>query len=373
MIILVLSIVVIFYTSFTTNKKLTTKTKIKTTTTIIRETTASTTTTVPIITTTSATSTTIKILQEYNGSILTFKESFPNQFLFLNKKDETWKVYRPEVIKEFYANYSDSIDFIILFSTERLYSDNSMTVIYDVKGIGLEGNIDNFVNTTKRLKSVIAMDMVDYFYMATPERKNTVNNVFLDVIMHEMGHHWCCYINGLGIPLPGHWTNNLDLFNGNPRYVDLMAYYQWILSSSEEICVNGNNNSVKHMFSDLTMYLMGLIPEEKVSSIKVHNFTLRPNDIYYNTWGPNCVESHNFSFTKSVTIQDIQQINGQRIPPYLTSQKNFNVAFIVLVTYNKSIDYDYVNYIQLYKNNLPEAWSNATKNNSKIYFGLSAS
>ncbi len=147
-----------------------------------------------------------------------------------------------------------------------------------------------------------------------------------------------------------------------------MGYYQWIVNGSQETCVDGNSPNVTRTFSNLTLYLMGLIPPDQVSPIYLHEFNPKPGDAYFNTWGPNCSQPNLFTGTKAITIQDIINANGVRLPSYADSQKNFSVAFVILDDYNTDAPQSFIDYVNEYERDLPEAWRKATDGNSSITF-----
>ena len=60
--------------------------------------------------------------------------------------------------------------------------------------------------------------------------------------------------------------------------------------------------------------------------------------------------------------------DGERIPSYENSQKDFRVAFVVVVPAGDIIDPAFVEYVNLYKQALPQAWSDSTSQKSRISF-----
>ncbi|MDD4251264.1 MAG: hypothetical protein PHX27_03675, partial [Candidatus ainarchaeum sp.] len=97
----------------------------------------------------------------------------------------------------------------------------------------------------------------------------------------------------------------------------------------------------------------------------LHKFEKTDNE-FYNLWGPSCSSNPKFLETKVITIEDIIRINGERIPSYDSSKKDFNVGIVVLVPHGSEIDYDFVNYVNKYKQAIPEGWQIATNNKSTM-------
>ncbi len=268
-------------------------------------------------------------------------------------------------ITDFYKKYTDSYDFLIIApQVMGLQNNFNRMITSSVEGIGLE----KFNQSYKVLQSVTAIDL----YRGYQAQLSNPNGISLDptilnlIIFHEIAHQWCCYIDGLGNfnrELPGHWVNNLDLFSGNKTYGDIMGYYQWMKKDNEMICTDTNDESTEKVFSNLTLYLAGLLPKEAVSPIYLHKFQESDNDAY-NIWGPTCYGNPNFTETEEITIQDIIDANGERVPNYESSQKDFVFKYVVVVPYDTGIDPNFINYVNLYLAETPSGWSKVTKNTS---------
>ena len=115
---------------------------------------------------------------------------------------------------------------------------------------------------------------------------------------------------------------------------------------------------------------MGLIPLENVNSIKVHSFIPVSNGINYLIEGPTCYANPApiFNSTKEISIKDIILVNGERVPPYQDSQKDFKVSFVIVVPYGETINKSHIDLVKYYRDNLPEAWSKATSSRSTISY-----
>ncbi|MBU3907300.1 MAG: hypothetical protein KKA64_03545 [Nanoarchaeota archaeon] len=268
-------------------------------------------------------------------------------------------------IADFYENYTDAYDFLIVApQIMGLQSNFNRMITSSVKGIGL----DEFNQSYKVLQSVTAVDLYRSYYsqLSNPDGIS-LDPVMLNlVIFHEIAHQWCCYIDGVGNfnhELPGHWIKNLDLFSGNKTYGDIMGYNQWMKKDNEMICTDTNDENTEKVFSDLTLYLAGLLPKEKVSPIFLHKFQ-ESNDENYNTWGPSCYDSPNFTETETIAIQDIIDANGERVPSYELSKKDFVFRYVVILPYGSNIDSNFIDYVNLYVSETPQGWSKVTRNTS---------
>jgi hypothetical protein len=139
-----------------------------------------------------------------------------------------------------------------------------------------------------------------------------------------------------------------------------MSYYQWIIKDGQEYCVDGNDNNTICKFSDLSLYLMGFLPPDKVSPIYEHVFESKPGNSYYN--------EHKFIETRTITIQDIINANGTRIPSCEKSRKNFSIKFIIAAEKGESVPLGFIEYVKKYMEALPEAWNRLTSYKSNIGF-----
>lgn len=296
-----------------------------------------------------------------NGScqerIVIIREDYAGE-LYYQIDENYFKIKPTELLEKFYFIYEDNVDFLILLATKST-GHSSFRINQKVEGIGQNFG-DIYPDITENLLSIINLN----FYSIFKTYPDLQDSLLYGVLIHEIGHSWCCEIGGLGIDLPGHWTNNIDLLYGDTNYGDMMGYNHWVLNNGEKICVNINN--VNRTFSDLTLYLMGLIPADEVNPINIYDFEQYPDNELYNIWGPPCFEDPTFTDTRIVTIEDIQSNNGIREPSYKNSQKEFNYAFIYVMPFGESIDEDFLNYINLYDNALPEAWKVVTKDKSII-------
>ena len=282
---------------------------------------------------------------------------------------ERWDINTLNFLKQFYQTHGDDYDFIVLFPTKPIYNNNSVRITVDTVGTGVEKRWtqdSRYANYTKRLKSIAELNY--YFIWEGPWfNKKVVDKVFLKIMMHEITHHWCCHISGW----PGegddyteitqgiHWPNNLDLFYGDARYIDIMGYGQWIRNNGKDICV-GQTDTTQWKFSKLTQYLMGLISPNQVDPVYLYEPKETPNR-------PVCGKYQTIN-TYMMTIENIIQINGVRIPSYENSQKNFRIVFVVVTPKGEKVEQEFIDYVKLYKQALPDAWGKATDQNSHIIY-----
>lgn len=217
------------------------------------------------------------------------------------------------VTKEFYSYYNDDYDFIAIISDEgRFLNRDYFSIKNDVQNIGapIHDNSD-YYGSSGRLQGIIRFPIPSFFDLAEPGA------------VHEIGHRWINFLNitpfNLGIP---HWplsTLAKDIMGfslaggegGNFNFnVTPYGQNQWQL-------VPDNNPKV---FSDLSLYLMGLIPSSEVSNHIIFLDQSQPISSGAVWSGP----------VANINGADIVGQLGERVPNYMTSQKEFRIATILL-------------------------------------------
>jgi hypothetical protein len=295
------------------------------------------------------------VLEERNaGDFLVIDQSYTGS-------DTRWAVLFGNVLNQFYETHAEkNYDFIVLFPAKPMVSSWATALNRHIDGIG--GGYGSYPYAPD-LYALSAVDLFPLWTIGLPAPDPTVLN---GIILHEIGHYWLANIQWPQHAAIGHWQNNLDLFGGDTRYVDPMAYYHWIIKNGQEACVNGNAPNVTRKFSNLSLYIMGLLPPDQVSPIYEHLFDLQPGNDYYNMWGPVCGNAHHFFETRTITIQDIINTNGARNPSYEQSKKDFRTAFIIVTAKGQAVPSGFIDYVRKYKDALPGAWSQMTSGKSSM-------
>ncbi len=139
-------------------------------------------------------------------------------------------------------------------------------------------------------------------------------------INHEIGHRWAAYLNAaalnLSLPTGFHW--------GASDHVGQMGNGPFLLPDRDGYRVTNAEDSEKFVanpFSDLELYLMGLVRPDEVRPYRF--VTDRSVDVQFGAIVP--AES-----TRVVTIDDIINVYGQRVPAMATSQSAFTAAYVVV-------------------------------------------
>lgn len=298
------------------------------------------------------------------GNALLIYEQYEGELLKKDYRDAELNVIKySEFLKRFYATQTDDYDFLIVDTPAKLRSSQLVSLHRETFGRD-EHTLKIY---TERLRAIA---IVTYHNRYNFDKKiDNLNEQDLGTTLHEIGHEWCCFTDINEQRNLIHWPNNLDLFDGDSRYVDLLSFYQWVVNDEGEQCLDGNDReNVERKFSDFTLYLMGLMPASEVIPIKFHEFEKKEGDenSFYNVHGPTCNDERKFTETKEITTQEFVNKYGIRTQSYETSQKNFNVAYVIIVPYEENIDRGYIEYVNGYSVLLPESWSRATNQRSEM-------
>jgi len=213
-----------------------------------------------------------------------------------------------EIANNFYEKHEDTYDFLTIYVT---YNDSNNMYHYLVKnqiqGIGLSifNNSDSYGSKGKLIginwMKDIDMD-VEYY-----ERFNHSIKLGVNAILHETSHQWGAYVdfidengqrsNSLRNPYNmAHWDKKLE------TGYDLLDGYSWR--------DNGNGTFTAKVtdfmqgYSQLDLYLMGLMSKDEVSPLKLINST---SDTKYMDVGTTISGS-----IRTISIQQIIDVAGNR-------------------------------------------------------------
>ena len=206
------------------------------------------------------------------------------------------------------AFVDDPFDFIVIFNTTATGDGipRSRGVKNDIEGINL-GSYDSSsaYGSAGRLQQVVYQN----------------NSVVGLEVNHEIGHRWGAFLDdpalNLSIPTGFHWGPSDHVGQmGNGPYVQEDANGDYLVTNAE-----GSEHFISNRFSNLELYLMGLVGPDEVAPLR---FVTDP-DVTVNFGATLPAAS-----TRPVTIDDIVDVYGQRLPPSETSQNVFAAAFVVV-------------------------------------------
>jgi flagellar hook assembly protein FlgD/fibronectin type 3 domain-containing protein len=235
-------------------------------------------------------------------------------------------VARQALLNKFYEDHSDDYDFIIVMTTFEFETDGA-TAFYNriqnnVSGIGLsivdfsesygsDGKLLGLIDLAAY--SQYALNPLDYNYSS-----------LLTTTAHELLHQFGAFISYENSD--GEISDDLIGYQG--------AHWSYYLDTdaSVEYGSNWQDNGdgtftaigVRRFYSELDLYLMGFLPAEEVS-----DFGLIRSDDESQFSFPGLGDV--ISGTKEViSIDQVIAVEGERVPSYEDSQKQFDVGFIVL-------------------------------------------
>lgn len=248
---------------------------------------------------------------------------------------------RREIAREFYRSHGDDYDFLVIFTNFDFRMPSLQAKAFfspaknDVQGIGLELSDETDAYTPdgaflSRLQGTIDMANIAGHALepADPEFDDT-----LLTLSHEILHRWGAYVhfrdgdetsNAL-LGLDGaHWSFLLDS-GGSTLYGN-----NWqdngdgtFTSAAPEQVRSGE--VIGRIFSPLDLYLMGLVDKSRVPPLLlIDSPGLDRNAL-------PAIDVTIPGTAKTVTIDDIIAIEGERVPAATDSRKDFRMAFIYAV------------------------------------------
>lgn len=224
-----------------------------------------------------------------------------------------------KIAKFLYTHFEDDFDFIFLISNNDSYPDTtayagiSYAVKNDVEGIGRSiFDSTSEYGSSGRLKSFIHLP-----------RRNALEN---GPSLHEMLHAWASYV--VETSYSGHWgfSSGAGQHGGFDRdtLVNLgNGIYQANNGKEGSTFFGENANGGNSLpYSDIELYLMGLLDKSEVSPLLVAN-----EPAWLVPYEPGKFSASGFT---EYTIGDIIEENGERKPSLAESQKQFRALTVIL-------------------------------------------
>ncbi|MFH1170115.1 MAG: peptidoglycan-binding domain-containing protein [Candidatus Vogelbacteria bacterium] len=264
------------------------------------------------------------------------------------------------VAKKFYQlnpNKRNTYDFLSIFSTfhDTFTNDYHMTVHSNVNGIGPIPTLGE-VGLPSRLLGINYLKD-SYNFNNIKSEVDIKNNLYK--IVHETGHQWLAYLGrDEGISDGMHyskWVNNGFQKNGE-WWSDAMGGWPWEENNDGTYRINVSVNLQNRGFSNLSLYLMGLIPASEVSDFQI----IIPSD----PSEEGLIDIR--ASAKTIKISDIITKYGERMPSYQNSQKNFRMAYILLTKKGETNYQSNQNILNWISVDFPAEWSSVTYGKSTI-------
>lgn len=236
---------------------------------------------------------------------------------------------RQAIAREFFKSHRDEYDFLVIFTNFSFKMTTDAVAFHlgvrnDVQGIGKQ-IFDNshLYGSSGRLQGTIDMGSMDGIW-TDPLDKHF--DFTLGTLAHEMLHQWGSFVrfrdwngatsSGLLGKDGSHWSYLLDT-KGSLEYGN-----QW----------QDNGNGIftavaaRSYYSPLDLYLMGMIDKSKVPPmLLIDNPAIDPARM------PE-VGATISGAPRTVTIDDIIAVEGERVPSAGNAQKQFKMGFVYAVT-----------------------------------------
>lgn len=233
---------------------------------------------------------------------------------------------RAVVAKEFYRNFADRYDFLVVFSNFEFETGDAkafhLGVRNDVDGIGLQ-RFDNSAHFGSRgtLQSYIDMAALSRYNLSPGDPRF---EEAMRVLSHELLHRWAAHVKFMGrdgqpsTALLGkddsHWSFMLDT-GGSVEYGN-----RWKDNGDGTF----TSQPDRQFFSPLDLYLMGMLKKEEVPPFfYIENATLNPARLSESGVTISGVR-------RDVTIDQVVAAEGPRVPSADNAQKQFRVGFVLL-------------------------------------------
>ena len=235
---------------------------------------------------------------------------------------------RQEIAKEYFRTHPDTADFLVIFSNfDYSMPDPAAKGFYlgvrnDTQGIG-QSLFDNSARFGSNGKLQGTVDMGNVTSLAAnvygPKLDETIT-----ILNHEIGHRWGAYVR---LKNPDGSMNNSLLGESNTHWSYLLDTQGSIMyGNGWKDNKDGTFTSFakQSVFSPLDLYLMGMIAKEQVPPM-----LLIDNPAIDRTQLPHLGDTITGTM-KTISIDEIIAAEGARIPDAASSQKKFNVGFVML-------------------------------------------
>ncbi len=283
----------------------------------------------------------------------------------------------------FLSVHADDSGFIAVYTTWELGGGVGaffQSLANDIEGIGYEhaAAIDAIIpapyfDDSPKSQVFGFMHMNDWKWHVLPGLKGLDERWISLVFGQELGHawlsfvrfddgdpstallgralaHWSFYLNTGGSPIQGHdWTDNQDgTFTATPHD--------------------------EFQYSDLDLYLMGLMPAEEVAPW----FLIEdPHDCVDSAKDDkSCAEASAFQFQapsytvsgtrRDFTIEQIIKFEGPRVPSYEDAPKNFDISFLLIKRPDEVLCDDELEAIEAVIERSIEMWEGQTRGRATL-------
>jgi len=278
--------------------------------------------------------------------------------------------------RAFYRTHPDEFDTIYIW-TDFTY-DNGLGIAHefnvrnDIRGIGLRlYDRGALYGSPSRLGSVITMgNAADW--PADPHVRMAGLNSAVAIVCHEQGHRWLSYVQWNGARTnkdsllgrdQSHWSFFLDTRSRpSGSFSSLMEGNSWDGGSTTGVFATIETDV--NYFSPLDQYLMGLRRPDEVGDL---SYLVTDDDLTFILQEKSPVSGFSLSATrKKISVQDIIDEEGTRVPDSFDAPKQIRVAFVLLVEAGTSPSHATISKVASYREALTEYFSLATSRRASM-------
>ena len=282
-------------------------------------------------------------------------------------------------LNEFLTTHEDDYDFVSIFVTESLNFGAFYSPLQnDTIGIGSQV----FDQTSQwgfgDLEGFLFMNSVfDYLGSAR-------DALFFG---QEVGHRWGAYVrrSGGGRDMLGrddaHWNFYLESQNST------MEGNAWV---EVEDGIFETDHMAEIGYSELDMYLMGFMdPEEVEDWFLIQNPQILRNQIGWDTGGSSAPYYAIRAYYPEedvedlpairvagnrldISLEDVVAVHGEREPDFEESQREFNMAFVIMMPQSEAITFDEYLVVEDIAEELTTLWENMVRGEAVLNHNLGA-
>ncbi len=254
--------------------------------------------------------------------------------------------------KAFYQYYPDKFDFLVVLTTIDSGFDSNFSVRNSVKGIGRAIDDESNYCGTKKLLSIVTFGSLNNYALGE-----------LGDLLHEVSHQWLMYIVDTNLKIGdgtgAHWSQFIDTATRKDGFIYFSP------NRGNPFIDNGDGTfsldnftpmplTSYRKFNSMELYLMGFIPSTKVTPLTL-----------WQTESTQLAQTM-IGTKKMITVQDIINIAGPRIPAYPKTQRDFKIAYIIIPKKGEVTSSLTIEKVKQINAKFPKEWSFATNGLSII-------
>ena len=275
------------------------------------------------------------------------------------------------VTRAFYRTHGDDEDFLAVYlasgQSQWLGSPGALAAAWlvrnDTQGIGLNTfDIGTEFGSPSRLQSVLTMNGLQRYPSDPDASIGGGDDTFstMDVLAHEFAHRWLAYtfLDSAGTPSSALLGRDLEhwnfFFDADSSF---MEGCDWATVRPDSFVTDG----VSSTFGALDQYLMGLRAKSEIDSFFVVNApeAFVPPGIYI----PTSVPEVGIGCRGRATwwhVDDIERLNGPRLPPASSTPRTYRMAFVLLTPRGSGASAADLAKLQVIRQRFPHTIADAT-------------